>query len=141
MPFPFHAVLLRVYIAPFPFDLHSAAVFDSHMLYRSHAVPLPCHEYAVLKATSQGHGKGAAWKRYGLCELPSTVHLPLSALSENGTVVAGERHGTCELAFTEAGERHGTCELAFNEAGERHGMCKSGFIHLFKYFVDFTYTG
>jgi hypothetical protein len=31
----------------FLFDLHSAAVFDSHMPFRDHA---------VLKATSQGHG-------------------------------------------------------------------------------------
>jgi hypothetical protein len=31
----------------FPLDLHSAVVFDSHM---------PCHDHAVLKATSQGHG-------------------------------------------------------------------------------------
>jgi hypothetical protein len=31
----------------FRFDLHSAAVFDSH---------IPCHDHAVLKATSQGHG-------------------------------------------------------------------------------------
>jgi hypothetical protein len=47
MPFPCHGVPLRVYIVSFPFDLHSVAVFDSHM---------PCHEHDVLKATSQGHG-------------------------------------------------------------------------------------
>jgi hypothetical protein len=40
----------------FPFDLYSAAVFDSHMPCRSYAVPMPCHEYAILKATSQGNG-------------------------------------------------------------------------------------
>jgi hypothetical protein len=57
----------------FPFDLHSAAVFDSHMPCRSHVVPLPCHEYAVLKATSQGHGTGAAWERHGMRELASVV--------------------------------------------------------------------
>jgi hypothetical protein len=27
-----------------------------HTICRSHAVPQPCHEYAVLKATTQGHG-------------------------------------------------------------------------------------
>jgi hypothetical protein len=37
-----------------------------------------------------------------------------TALSENGTVVAGLRHGMCELAFNTAGERHGMCESAFN---------------------------
>src|SRR5215510_10481737 len=57
MPFPYHAVLLRVYIVTFPFDLHSAAVFDSHIPCRSHAVPLPCHEYAF-------HGRFVAGWRH-----------------------------------------------------------------------------
>jgi hypothetical protein len=46
-PFPCHAVLLRVLIVFFPFDLHSAAMFDSNM---------PCQDRVVLKATSQSHG-------------------------------------------------------------------------------------
>jgi hypothetical protein len=72
------------------FDLHSAAVFDSHMPRRSHAVPmpflcrflavpmpfpcrfraipLPVHEYAFMKVTSQGHGRVAAGERHGICE-------------------------------------------------------------------------
>jgi hypothetical protein len=69
----------------FPFDLHRAAVFNSHtpcrspampfclgfrlclshliytvrpcLIHTCHAVPLPCHEYAFLKATSQDHGR------------------------------------------------------------------------------------
>jgi hypothetical protein len=67
----------------FPFDLHSAAVFDLHIPCRFPAVPLPCHEYAFLKATSQGHGRvmagsrqsdmGTAWERDGMCELASVV--------------------------------------------------------------------
>jgi hypothetical protein len=36
-----HAVPLRVYIVSFPIDLHSAAVFDSHMSCRSPAANLP----------------------------------------------------------------------------------------------------
>jgi hypothetical protein len=36
----------------FTFDLHSAVVFDSHVPYR----PVPCHDNAIVKATSQGHG-------------------------------------------------------------------------------------
>jgi hypothetical protein len=55
----YHAVLLRVYIL-------------SHLIYTVRpcviqtyndipiTVPLPCHEYAFLKATSQGHGRVAA---------------------------------------------------------------------------------
>jgi hypothetical protein len=67
-----------------PFDLHSAAVFDSHIPCRFPAVPLPCHEYAFLKANSQGHGRvvagprqgdgiGTAWERHGMCELASAI--------------------------------------------------------------------
>jgi hypothetical protein len=48
------------------------------------AVPLPCHEYAFLKATSQDHGSvvagtrqgdgmGTAWERHGICELVSVI--------------------------------------------------------------------
>jgi hypothetical protein len=42
MPFPCHAVPLRVYIMSFPFDLHSADVFVSHMPCHAHAAPVPC---------------------------------------------------------------------------------------------------
>jgi hypothetical protein len=38
-----------------------------------HAFPLPCHEYAVLKATFQGHGRVAAGERHGMRELASAV--------------------------------------------------------------------
>jgi hypothetical protein len=41
---------------------------NSHIPCSSHAFPLPCHDHAVLKATSQGHGTalyesgmGTAW--------------------------------------------------------------------------------
>jgi len=47
----------------FPFDLHSAAVFDSHF---------SCHAHAVLRSCrseSQGYGTG----RQGMSELTSTV--------------------------------------------------------------------
>jgi hypothetical protein len=43
----------------FPFDLHSAAV------------PVPCHDHAVLKATSQGHG--TVRHGHGMCELASAI--------------------------------------------------------------------
>jgi hypothetical protein len=38
---------------------------DSHIPCRSHAIPLPCHEYAFLKVTSQGHGRIVAGSRQG----------------------------------------------------------------------------
>jgi hypothetical protein len=34
---------------------------------------MPCHEYAVPKATSQGHGEVAAGERHGMYELASAV--------------------------------------------------------------------
>ena len=49
MPFCWHAMPLSVQIVSFPFDLHSAAVSDSHLLRHAHAMPRPCR-------SSQGYG-------------------------------------------------------------------------------------
>jgi hypothetical protein len=56
----------------FPFDLHSAVVFDPHMPCQEHAGSVPCHDHVIIKATSQDHGTarhgrgmGAAWARHG----------------------------------------------------------------------------
>jgi hypothetical protein len=51
----------------FPVDLHSAAVFDSHMPCRVYDVPMPFHDHAVLKRTSQDHD--TARHGHGMCEL------------------------------------------------------------------------
>jgi hypothetical protein len=40
---------------------------------RSHAVPLPCHEYAFLKANSQDRGRVTAGERHGIFEFASAV--------------------------------------------------------------------
>ena len=65
---PCRAVPLKVYNVSFPFDLHSAAVSDSH---------LPCHAHAMLRPcrSSQGHGT-ACPSRDGLWAI-----CPLSASS------------------------------------------------------------
>jgi len=47
----YHAVSLIVYIVSFPFDLHSAAVFDSRMPYRAPAVPL-CYQQSWFETRS-----------------------------------------------------------------------------------------
>jgi hypothetical protein len=47
----------------FPFDLHSVAVFHSHM----HCRALPRHDHAVLKVTSTGHN--TARHGHGMREL------------------------------------------------------------------------
>jgi hypothetical protein len=49
MLFPCHAVPLMVYNMSFSFELHSAAVSDSHLLRRAHAPLWPSR-------SSQGHG-------------------------------------------------------------------------------------
>jgi hypothetical protein len=97
---PCHAVLLRVYIVSFPFDLHNAAVFDSHMPCRAHAIPLSCRSTKGLDCvfpiwfTQCGRvwfthampwpccsesnfpkpWHSATWAWHGVCELPSAVH-------------------------------------------------------------------
>jgi hypothetical protein len=75
MPFPCHAVPLRVQILSFPFDLHSATVFDSHTPCHVHAAPMPCpcrtptmpFWKRLLNATAQ-HDRSMAWARRDMCE-------------------------------------------------------------------------
>jgi hypothetical protein len=67
MPFPCNAVRLRVYILFFPFNLHSAAMFGSHM---------PCHVCAMPRSSHSERdfsqrGMGMAW--HGMCELASVI--------------------------------------------------------------------
>jgi hypothetical protein len=70
---------------------------------------MPCHQYTVLKATSQGHGWVTAGERHGMSELASAVQkrhvgdLPafgtVREWQGSGKVTAGERHGICESAL------------------------------------------
>ena len=81
MPFPCHAIPLRVYNVSFPFDLYSAAVSDSHLPCHAHAAPIPCTDHAVLlKATSQ-HGR-----RQTICGLPVRFQL-LPATTRSSTKI------------------------------------------------------
>jgi hypothetical protein len=46
----------------FPFDLHTAAVSDSHLPCHAHAVPLPCSDHAVLvKAMALRPSRDGLW--------------------------------------------------------------------------------
>jgi hypothetical protein len=58
-------VPLRVYIVSFTLDLHSAAVFESHMPGRARIMPRPCRSESDLV--------NAAWEWHGICELASAV--------------------------------------------------------------------
>ena len=77
MPFPCHAVPLKVSNTSFPFDLHSAAVSDSHLPCQCHAptMPLfsrpqqntavsqrPCCAVALRRTAWSEHGMGMAWQ-------------------------------------------------------------------------------
>jgi hypothetical protein len=57
----------------FPLDLHSAAVFDSHMPCRYPAMPRICLSESDLSRPWQGRGRVTAWERHGMCELASVV--------------------------------------------------------------------
>jgi hypothetical protein len=61
MLFPCHAFPLRVKIVSFPFDLHSAAVFDSGIPWGSPAMPRICRSESDLLRPWQGRGRGTAW--------------------------------------------------------------------------------
>jgi hypothetical protein len=105
----------------FPFDLHSAAVFDSHMPCCSPAMPPTCSSESDLSRPRQIRGRVAAGKWHGMCELASAAQRRhVGDLPTFGTV--GEWQGSGRVV---AWERHGMCELAFNAARERHGICES----------------
>jgi hypothetical protein len=53
----------------FLFDIHSAAVFDSHTPYRARAMPRPCRSESVFSRPRHS----AAWAWHGMCELTSAV--------------------------------------------------------------------
>jgi hypothetical protein len=91
MPFPCHAMALRVQIVSFPFDLHSAAVFDSHIPCRARAMPR-CSVSDYSKTTAQ-RGIGMAWhlkisigRPQTACGRPARVR-PLPATTRSSTKV------------------------------------------------------
>jgi hypothetical protein len=81
----------------FSFDLHSAAVFDSHM--PCHVRFVLCLEHSVLKEISQGHDRarhghwhGHGLACHGMCELASACWRPvrlrlLPAITRSSTTV------------------------------------------------------
>ena len=89
----------------FPFDLHSAAVSDSHLPSHAHAMLLPC---LLLKATARPsrdgravlwHGMASVNQTRPLCvnQMATTHSKPLAARHDRGTAWAW--HAMCESAF------------------------------------------
>ena len=74
MPFPCHAVPLRVYNVSYTFDLHSAAVSHSHLSCHAHAILRPCRSsqgHCTARPSLDGRAVGlrrTAWAWNGKCE-------------------------------------------------------------------------
>jgi len=104
MPFPCHAVPLRVKNLPFLFVLHSAAVTDSHLPCHAPTMTLfsrPQHNTAVGRlpcCPKHGMGMGMAWAWYGKCESDAAALCKSNRkgkfLTLSGTAWA--RHAMCE---------------------------------------------
>ena len=75
MPRPCHAVPLMVYNVSFPFDLHSAAVSDSHLPCRAHAIT----DHAIVFKAMTHHGR-----RERACGITARVRL-LPAITWSST--------------------------------------------------------
>jgi hypothetical protein len=94
----------------YPFDLHSAAVSDSHIPCRSPATPRICRSESDLSRPRQVRGRGTAWELHGVCELASAVQRQhVGDLSAFGTV--GEWQGSGKVV---AGSRQGNGMVCVN---------------------------
>ena len=108
MPLPCQAVPLRVYNVSFPFDLHSAAVSDSHLPCHAPTIPFfsrPQHSTAVerrpccglekngMVGACHGHGMESVnqIRPYCVNQMGKTHSKPLAARHGRGLVWA--RHG------------------------------------------------
>jgi hypothetical protein len=142
MPCPCRAVMLKIYNVYFPFEQHSATVFDSHIPRCEPAVLRP---YRFASDLSRSwHGMGRA--RHGICELTSAVsrrsegHLPrfgffrlprgvLRLTVRIFPVISGLSRRTRHCRRT-AGTQHGMHEVARRgTAGARHGICVLAWIY------------
>ena len=102
----------------FPFDLHSAAVSDSHL--PCHAVPMPCSDHAVLlKATAQyGRRETAccavalrrtAWSEHDMASVNQTRPRYVNEMGKTHSKHLAVRHGRGK-----AWARHGNGMLCVN---------------------------
>ena len=118
-----------------PFDLHSAAVSDSHLRCHAHAMHRPCRSSqghstaqhgrlstAVLCFGLEKNGMVAAWHGHGMAsvdqtrphcanQMGKTHSKPLAAWygmawQGNGMGAAWARHAMCESAFKDPEDYH-----------------------------------
>ena len=129
LPFPCRALPLRVQNVSFPFDLHSAAVSDSHLPCHAHAMLRPCHFFevtaqhgrlskAVLCCGLEKNGMVGAWHWQGIASVNQTRPRCVNQMGKTHSKYLAAGHGT-------AGERHGH---GMGAAWERHAVCESALI-------------
>ena len=90
MPFPMSfpcralAVPLRVLNVSLPFDLHSAAMSDSH---------LPCHAHAMLRPCLEKNGIVGAWHGHGMASVNQTEPHCVNQMGKTHSKLLTARHG------------------------------------------------
>ena len=116
MLFPCHAMPLSVYNVSFPFDLHSAAVSDSHLPCHAPTMPFfsrPQHgrrKTAVLCCGLEKNVKVGAWHGHGMTSVSETPSHCVNQMGKTHSKPLEARHGrNCVGA---AWERHAMCESA-----------------------------
>ena len=108
----------------FSFDLHSAAVSDSHLSCRAYAAPMPCSDHSViLKATEEYSRLSTAvlwcglenkcmvgaWHGHGMASVNHTRPHCVNQMGKTHSKPLAARHG-----MGTAWARHGMRESAFN---------------------------
>ena len=101
----------------FPFDLHSAAVSDSH---------LPCH--ARTMPFFSRPQQSTAVERHPCC----AVVLRRTAWSEHGMASVNQTRPHCVNQMGKTHSKHLLARHGRATAWERHAMCESAFSHPFR---------
>jgi hypothetical protein len=142
MPFPCHAVPLRVYNVPLPFDLHSAAVSDSHLPWHVLTMPFfsrPWHS-TVVKRRPMGYlptfgffrlPRGVPWRLLSEAYQSSSQRSIPTTVKSGSTVAAHDEKDNLLNCWTSSldissyhadfNKGHGTVK---SMAGAWHGMCE-----------------
>ena len=112
MPFPCHAVPLRVQNVSFSFDLHSAAVSDSHLPCHAPTVPFfsrPQHSMTVLCCGLEKNGIIGAWHGHSMASVNQTRQHCVNQMGKTHSKPLAVRHGRGT-----AWARHGNGMLCVN---------------------------
>jgi hypothetical protein len=87
----------------FPFDLHIAAVSDSH---------LPCHAHAMLRPCRSSQGHSTALSEHGMASVKQTRSQCVNQMGKTYSKPLAARHGSGNGMGAAAWARHAVCESA-----------------------------